>query len=357
MIWDREKYIAHCKGEYTGHEMFTEIFGLLVGLDKEWLAQGAAQGEIDLSVFDWDSVKIAYCPAHNGPISGIEPRVLEDNALERISIDKYGRRVKLIKSSATLPLPLEYPVQTADDWLKIKHWYQFDESRVNRDELRDVAKRQQDGYLVTAGIPGGFDEPRQLMGEEGLCIACYEHPELVDDILQTITNTCVKTFERVLDIVTIDQLDVHEDMAGKSGPLFGPRQVERFIKPYYRAVWDMLQQAGASIFCQDSDGNMNGIVDSMLDCGINFMFPCEPAAGMDIVEMRRKYGNRVALKGGIDKHALRGTKEDVRRELEYKMCDITKGGGTVFALDHRIPNGVCIENYRYYVQLGRELLG
>lgn len=28
------------------------------------------------------------------------------------------------------------------------------------------------------------------------------------------------------------------------------------------------------------------------------------------------------------------------------------GGGTVFALDHRIPNGVPIENYRAYVRMG-----
>jgi len=34
MIWDREKYIAHCQFQFTGDEMFTEIFGLLVGLDK-----------------------------------------------------------------------------------------------------------------------------------------------------------------------------------------------------------------------------------------------------------------------------------------------------------------------------------
>ena len=32
-------------------------------------------------------------------------------------------------------------------------------------------------------------------------------------------------------------------------------------------------------------------------------------------------------------------------------------GGTIFALDHRIPNGVSIETYRYYVALGREMLG
>ena len=32
------------------------------------------------------------------------------------------------------------------------------------------------------------------------------------------------------------------------------------------------------------------------------------------------------------------------------------GGGTVFGLDHRIPNGVSIENYRYYVNEGRKML-
>jgi len=32
-------------------------------------------------------------------------------------------------------------------------------------------------------------------------------------------------------------------------------------------------------------------------------------------------------------------------------------GGIVFGLDHRIPNGTPLENYRYYVDLGREILG
>jgi hypothetical protein len=32
-------------------------------------------------------------------------------------------------------------------------------------------------------------------------------------------------------------------------------------------------------------------------------------------------------------------------------------GGCVFALDHRIPNGTPLANYRYYVDAARELLG
>ena len=77
---------------------------------------------------------------------------------------------------------------------------------------------------------------------------------------------------------------------------------------------------------------------------------------MDIVELRKKYGNKIAFKGGIDKHALRGTKEDIRKELEYKLQPLMQTGGCVFGLDHRIPNGVSIETYRYYVDLARELL-
>jgi len=83
----------------------------------------------------------------------------------------------------------------------------------------------------------------------------------------------------------------------------------------------------------------------------------EPAAGMDVVELRKKYGNRLALKGGIDKHVLRQSKEDIRKELEYKMQPLMQQGGMVFGLDHRIPNGTPLENYKYYVDTGREILG
>jgi len=357
MIWDREKFLAHCKFEYTGHEMFTEIFGLLVGLDKEWESQGAAKNEIDLSVFEWDREAAAGCSVNTGAITGIEPKTLEDFPDYTLALDYFGRKTKLFKKSATIPLPIDYPVKTADDWLKIKHWYKFDESRVNREALKETAKLQKQGRVIQTYIPGGFDEPRQLLGEEEVCVACYEQPELIDDMLQTITDTCLKVFERVVDIVVPDILYTHDDMAGKSGPLFGPAQVERFMKPYYRAVWDQLSAAGCSIFAQDSDGNINAIIDSLLDCGVNFIYPCEPGSGMDIVELRKKYGKRLCLKGGIDKYVLLKSKDDIRKELEYKICDLTKGGGTIFALDHRVPNGTPIDNYRYYAKLGREMLG
>ena len=357
MIWDRDRYIAHCSYEFTGREMFCELFGPLIGLEEEWLRQGTTAKEISLTAFDWDYVLYFRAKANCAAVTGITPHVTEDNGEYTLSVDSYGRTNKLVKFSATIPHPMDYPVKTMEDWLKIRHWYAFSEDRIDKEGLLQQKRLYDMGYLSVHGVPRGFDEPRQLMGEENLCVACYEQPELIEDMLSTIGDTAVKVMERVGDILPINCLSIHEDMAGKSGPLFGPRQVKTFLQPYYRKVWECAKSCGATLFSQDSDGDMRPVVDAFLDCGVNCMYPCEPAAGMDMVQLKQKYGKRLFFKGGIDKFALRGDFAAIRRELEYKMSASMLGGGTVFALDHRIPNGVPIKNYRCYVQTGRELLG
>ena len=102
---------------------------------------------------------------------------------------------------------------------------------------------------------------------------------------------------------------------------------------------------------------MMPVLEAFLNCGVNVMHPLERAAGMDMVAVRQQCGNRLAVLGGIDKHALRRSQGGIDRELQYKMQPLMQTGGTVFGLDHRIPNGTPLENYRYYVRRGRELLG
>lgn len=357
MIWDRERYIAHMLFEDTGRELFCELFGPLKQLEEEWAAQGAPQAAIDLSAFGFDSVRYAWLGCATGARTGIAPCVLEDTAAHTISRDQYGRTTRMIKSSATIALPLDHPVQTPDDWRKVKHWYAFSEDRVPPEALYAAKALQAEGTLILAGIPGGFDEPRQLMGEEALCIALYEEPEMVEDMLQTMADTSLKVFERVHDVLTIDNLVVHEDMAGKSGPLLGPNLIDQFLRPYYRSAWDAVHAQGTPLFSQDSDGDMRPVIDAFLAAGLNIMYPFEPGSGMDMVKSRERYGSRLAVKGGIDKYALLGSKEDIRRELEYKLQPAMRHGGTVFGLDHRIPNGVSLENYAYYVDTCRAMLG
>jgi hypothetical protein len=352
----RDEYLNYMTFKDNQRPLFTEIFGPMIGLKEEWEEQGATPQELDFSAFRYRCELRGAVPVNAGRNGGYPETVIEDNDECRIFRDGLGRTMKLLKNAASIPLPLDYPVKSMDDWLKIKPWYQFDENRFAAGWEAKTAAMRDAGMVICTSIPGGFDEPRQLLGEEQLCLACYEQPELIHDILNTITNTAFAVMDRVSAAVQVDLLSVHEDIAGKSGSLFGPMQINEFIKPYYRRIWDMLQARGAKIFEQDSDGNMNSVIEAFIDSGLNSMYPMEPAAGMDIVQVRNKYGANLAFTGGIDKHVLRKTTKEITAELEYKIPPMLKSGGCVIALDHRVPNGTPLANYRFYIQKVWEII-
>ena len=138
--------------------------------------------------------------------------------------------------------------------------------------------------------------------------------------------------------------------------VLGPKQIEQFLSPYYHHVWDLLADRGVRVFDLDTDGDINSVIPALLDAGINCMHPMEPAANVDIVEVRKTYGDRLAFYGGIDKHVLRRTKEEIRTELEHKIPPMIETGGCVLGLDHRIPNGTPLENYKFYVDTVWEMI-
>jgi len=352
----REEYLDHMTFKANKRPLFTELFGPIVGLKDEWAAQGATPAELDMSTYKYRFHEAGRVAVATGWIGGQEEQVLEETDEYVIARDTRGRTVKLCKGVATIALPLDYPVRTTDDWLRIKHHYDFSEQRFRKGWEQVAIEHREAGRVVAVGIPGGFDEPRELMGDEQLCVAFYEQPRLVRDILDTIGETAYRVLDRVSSTVQVDQLSVHEDMAGKSGPLAGPKQVEEFIRPYYRRVWDLLQSQGARLFDQDSDGNMNPVIDAFLDAGVNCMHPMEPAAGMDIVKIRERYGTRLAFAGGIDKHVIRRSREEIVAELEYKVPPMVRSGGCVLSLDHRIPNGTPLDNYRFYIEKAWEII-
>jgi len=353
MEFVRQQYLDLMTFAGTQRPLLGMLFGAMTGLEEAWRSKGASEEEIDFSVFGFDHVRLHRLPVNTGLCGAPAERVLDDNDVFTLVLDSYGRNSKLYKKSASLFHPLDYPVTDMNSWQKLKPYYEFSEKRFPEGWEQQIDP----DALVVVSIPGGFDEPRQLMGEEALCMAYYDQPELVADMMETIAGTATAVLDRASEKVRIDQLSVHEDMAGKSGSLVGPNIIAKHIKPYYRRIWDMLASRGAKLFSQDSDGNMDAVLPAFLDAGINVMFPFEPAAGMDIVEVRKTYGQRLGLVGGIDKFVLTKSKQEIRRELEYKMQPSMQKGGAVFGLDHRVPEETTLENYWFYVRTARELLG
>ena len=203
MRFDRRQYLELMTFGEWERPMLVELFGLLVGLDDEWKNQGASQSEIELSAFDWDYVPVVPCGGETGVRSDRDRRVVEETPEYIIQIDELGRRIKLNKGYSTLPLPLDFPVKDMKSWLRVKKYFAFTDDRIDWDAVEFAKQKQAEGYLVVANIPGGFDTPRELMGEETACLAYYSQPELMHDILETLTDTALKVFARVTERISI----------------------------------------------------------------------------------------------------------------------------------------------------------
>ncbi len=72
--------------------------------------------------------------------------------------------------------------------------------------------------------------------------------------------------------------------------------------------------------------------------------------------VRRTYGKRLAFMGGLDKHVLRRSRQEIAAELERKIPPMVQTGGCVLGLDHRIPGGTPLSHYRFYIEKAWEII-
>ncbi|MPN61749.1 hypothetical protein SDC9_209491 [bioreactor metagenome] len=143
-----------------------------------------------------------------------------------------------------------------------------------------------------------------------------------------------------------------EDIAYNHGPLFAPQAYKEIFGRFYREVMPLVEQAGIPVRIVDCDGRIDELIPIWLDWGITTMHPMEVAAGMDVVRLRREYGDALSFFGGIDKRILATTPEAIRREVLTKLEGV--GSGFVVECDHAVPPDVPFANYCYYRKLVRE---
>jgi uroporphyrinogen decarboxylase len=85
-----------------------------------------------------------------------------------------------------------------------------------------------------------------------------------------------------------------------------------------------------------------------LDAGLNFLYPFEVQAGMDVLEVRRRYGRELRIWGGVDKRALARGPAAIDAELE-RVRPLMAEGGYIPHTDHTCPPDISFADFCYYV--------
>ncbi len=276
-------------------------------------------------------------------------QVLEEDANYRTMRDGRGITRRELKNSGNMPEFLACPVKTEADWERFKR-ERLDlatSGRISEDWPAFRARLAQTGEAVQVGVfPWGiFGTPRDFLGVENLLVDFCDRPELLHDMMDTLTSLWIGLWESVAAEVQIDHIHIWEDMSGRQGSLISPRMVEKFMMPCYDRIVAFARSHGVRVISVDSDGDVKQLVPIMRSHGINAFFPFEVQAGCDIERYRDQYPD-LGLWGGLDKRALALGRSAIDVEVERcaRMCE---RGRYLPMFDHLIPPDVPWADFVY----------
>lgn len=287
-------------------------------------------------------------------IADISPRyeykVFEETDRYIIYMSPWGVTTKQFKEEDSTPEFLDYTVTTPETWEKAKKRMTVSRDRIDWDMLKtEYPKWQAEGRWVVGRFWFGFDVTHSWMsGTETILIAMLEEPEWVQDMFNTYLDNCIALYEMVWDAgYTFDAIHWPDDMGYKGTPFFSKEIYRNLLKPVHKRAVDWAHNKG--IYADlHSCGDINILLPDILETGIDSLNPIEAKAGMDIIKLKKQYGDKLVFHGGFDAMSFgdEGTAVDKVKEI---LPVVKENGGYIFATDHSIPNNASLDTFRQVV--------
>ena len=288
-----------------------------------------------------------------------EERVVRETDTTQIIINEDGLTAEIPKDRHdTIPHFMSATIVTPEDWAKCKaeRFRIDDDARVPAPE--DILKQHPNdrGYPLGVDCGSMIGKIRDMLTFEGLAYACYDYPEMVEDMVET----CCLIVERSLDIllpqIKFDYASGWEDICYKNGPIVSAGFFRDVVAPRYRRIGDKLHKYGIDIWYIDCDGDVRPILKYFLDNGVNCLFPFEVNGCAHPAELLNEYGKDLRIMGGVDKIQLGAGRAAIDSYMKT-LAPLVERGGYIPFCDHRCPPNVKTEDYMYYLDLKEHMFG
>ena len=342
---------------------------------ERWRGEGLPADISPADYFDYELIKIGPDQSPQFP-----SRTLSEDADYVIETTPYGGVVRNRKDYASLPDVLEYPCKTRDDWeKKMKPRLTPDKGRVDwkgewprgiafdeRQQAIQVSSRVQsltglpayqqarvEGKAVayTAAVGSGYIH-QSYLDTESLLVNVISDPEWLVDMYETTADLVMGMYDiMVAGGFEFDAAFLACDLGYNHGTFYSPRHFEQQLHPTFARLFGFFHERGIPVILH-SDGRVMSLIPYFIEEGLDCLNPLEVKAGMDLVQLKEQYGDKLAFMGGIDVQAMADPDPRViEEEIRTKILIAKEGGGYIYHSDHSVPANVSFEQYQRVIDL------
>ncbi|MCL2112005.1 MAG: hypothetical protein FWH32_07160 [Clostridiales bacterium] len=214
------------------------------------------------------------------------------------------------------------------------------------DTLKNMLAKYGDEKAVVLHLNDIWSLPSRMMPFEEFLIMIMDDPGLVVDIVRMTVDAQIELAKGARE-AGCEFVYTGDDVAYVSGPMISPPMFEELFFPELKRVVQAYRDLGFYVL-KHGDGYMMPLLDYYKDAGIHLFDPIDPIAGMDLAEVKAKYGRSFALKGNVNcaTTLVYGSVDDTVAETKRCLEIGMPGGGYVISSSNTIHSSVKPENYK-----------
>ncbi len=183
-----------------------------------------------------------------------------------------------------------------------------------------------------------------LMGFNNFCLKLIIEEQLVADIFRQVSEIQLMLLDKIFELPYVKAVWLIDDLAFGTGPIISPQAFRDHVFPWYREIGKRCHENDV-LLMQHSDGDLTMLMEDIIDIGTDLLHPIDTTC-MDIVKVKKVYGDRICLAGNLANELLRsGTPAEIESQVKYLIENLAPGGGYCLAAGNSVPEWARFENY------------
>lgn len=257
-------------------------------------------------------------------------------------IDRWGIKWKVIDG---MPWYLDGTLKTSED---------IDELQPPDPSKEDLYKPTEEILRLTAGelavgavVEGPFTRSWFPMGFQSYVKTLYTSPGSIRKLVDKVTDYFIEQGKIFIDL-GVDVIWMPDDLAMVDGPFLSPESFRKHIFPQMKKMVSTFRKRGVKVLLH-TDGQIMPIIKDIIQMGFDGIHPVERKAGMNLKELKKKYGDELTFIGNINAKTVlqEGPTEMIKEQVQECLEIAAPGGGYILASDHSIHQGIPSANAQF----------
>ncbi len=191
---------------------------------------------------------------------------------------------------------------------------------------------EQTDLFIFAQIGGPISMINEMLGMEDYMIYTMTNTKEIQILAEKIMAYEIAKAKLFIDNGA-NAILIADDMAYNTSTFLPYHIMDEVAFPYYKmAVNEIKKHKDVPVFLH-TDGNINNVLDNIVNSGFDGLHSLQPSAGMNIEQVKKDYGDQLCLMGNIDlDYAMTfGSVEEVEDTIKRTLDVAAPGGGYILS--------------------------